>query len=207
MSAVSPQIGSVREGVWLWVLCHRLGSMVNNLTMPDPSSDRDPALHSKAGCWDIMSDTFRAGSFLGWHRHKNGWLEPSRTLYINQCTSAWYVTLSPLSGGCGISMIVLPVDDPIRPSKVFVIELAPPVLGLHNNPQPAKGILVYTVDATVRDQQSPLVIMPKTTTNNNEYGPLCEAAHDVGDDVSVVMGGVSLGVKVIQKIGDCYHIS
>jgi hypothetical protein len=73
--------------------------------------------------------------------------------------------------------------------------------------RPAKGILVYTVDATVRDQQSPLVIIPKTTTNNNEYGPLCEAAYDVGDDVSVVTGGVSLGVKVIQTIGDCYHIS
>ena len=34
MSAVSPQVGSVREGVWLRVLCHRLGRMVNNLTMP-----------------------------------------------------------------------------------------------------------------------------------------------------------------------------
>ena len=34
MSAVSPQVDSVREGVWLRVLCHGLGRMVNNLTMP-----------------------------------------------------------------------------------------------------------------------------------------------------------------------------
>src|SRR5215510_8958414 len=34
MSAVSLQVDSVREGVWWRVLCHRLGRMVNNLTMP-----------------------------------------------------------------------------------------------------------------------------------------------------------------------------
>jgi len=37
--AVSPQVGSVREGVWLRVLCHRLGRMVNNLTMPPEMLD------------------------------------------------------------------------------------------------------------------------------------------------------------------------
>ena len=34
MSAVSPQIDSVCKGVWLRVVCHGLGRMVNNLTMP-----------------------------------------------------------------------------------------------------------------------------------------------------------------------------
>src|SRR5262245_48923395 len=34
MSAVSPQVDSVCKGLWWRVLCHRLGRMVNNLTMP-----------------------------------------------------------------------------------------------------------------------------------------------------------------------------
>src|SRR5947207_1051090 len=34
MSAVAPQVGSVREGVWRRVLCHGLGRMVNKLIMP-----------------------------------------------------------------------------------------------------------------------------------------------------------------------------
>src|SRR5204863_1093838 len=84
---------------------------------------------SKAGSWDIMSDTFRAGSFLGWHRHKNGWLDASRKLYISQTTSRWDLTLSPLSGTCGTSMVVLPIVNPAKPSYVFVIDLAPLILG------------------------------------------------------------------------------
>jgi hypothetical protein len=34
MSAASPEVSWVCEGVWLRVLCHGLGRMVNNLTMP-----------------------------------------------------------------------------------------------------------------------------------------------------------------------------
>jgi hypothetical protein len=165
---------------------------------------------SKAGPWDIMSDTFRAASFLGWHRHKNGWLDASRILYISQTTPGWDVTLSPLSGSCGTSMVVLPIDNPAKPSKVFVVELAPPILGrVHQgDPRPAKGVLVYTVDATIRDMNSPLVVIPKTAESHNDvYGHLCDAAYDVGDHISVPIGTVSLAVKVNQKIGDCYNVT
>src|SRR5216684_1854882 len=74
------------------------------------------------------SDIFHCVNFLGWHRHKKEWLDPWRKLYIDQRT-AWYTTLSPVSGGCGLSMVVLPIDDATRPSKVFVIEVAQPILG------------------------------------------------------------------------------
>jgi hypothetical protein len=112
-------------------------------------------------------------------------------------------------------MIVLPIDSPLKPSKVFVIELAQPVLGLPGNiPRPANGVLVYTVDATVPDQNQPLVVLPKRAPANESeytqlhrvYGPLCEAAFEVGDQKTFVVGGVSLGLEVIQKTGDCYNI-
>jgi hypothetical protein len=164
---------------------------------------------SKAGPWDIMSDTFRAASFLGWHRHKNGWLDDSRKLYISQSTPGWSVTLSPLSGSCGTSMVVLPIDNPAKPSRVFVIELAPPILGRINHPpRPANGVLVYTVDATTPDMQSPLRVIPKTAESQNDvYGHLCDAAYDVGDHMSVPLSTVFLSVTVNQKIGDCYNIT
>ena len=186
-------------------LVHETGHLFD---LPDLYSDR--AENSKAGSWDIMSDTFRAGSFLGWHRHKNGWLDSARTLYINHPTTGWYVNVSPLSGACGVSMVVLPIDDPARPSKVFVIELAPPILGRHNNPRPAKGVLVYTVDATIPTLQSPLVVIPKTATasvpGSSEYGALPDAAYDVGDRMSVAIGRASLAVEVVQQIGSCYNV-
>ena len=107
-------------------------------------------------------------------------------------------------------MVVLPVDNPAKPSKVFVVELAPPILGTVNkgNPRPAKGVLVYTVDATTPDLQSPLVVIPRTANSGNDaYGPLCDAAYDVGDHMSVAIGTVSLALRVNQKIGDCYNIT
>src|SRR5207244_2575997 len=125
---------------------------------------------------------------LGWHRHKNGWLEASRKLYLTQPASDSGITLSPLSGSCGTSMVVLPIDNPAKPSKVFVIELAPPILGKKTDtPRPAKGVLVYTVDATIPDLNSPLVVIPNPKTppsTDDLYGPLCNAAYDVGDSMS-----------------------
>src|SRR5215471_3053502 len=111
-------------------------------------------------------------------------------------------------------MIVLPIDHPVKPSKIFVIELAPPILGYPNsNPRPANGVLVYTVDATVPDLQSPLGIIPGKTypktahARDDPYGPLRDAAYDVGDQMSVTVAGASLAVKVNQKIGECYNIT
>jgi len=151
-----------------------------------------------------MSDIFHCASFLGWHRHKNGWLDPWRKHYINQATDAWYATLSPLSTSCG-SMVVLAIDDATRPSKAFVIELAQPLLGTDNTSR-GEGILVYTVDATVPSLQSPLVILPRTVSNSDLYGALYEAPYGVGDDISFDVAGASLGVKVIQKFGSSYNV-
>ena len=153
-----------------------------------------------------MSDIFHSVSFLGWHRHKNGWLPVSRATYINAGTPAWYGTLSPLSGSCGLSMVVLPVDDVHHPSKVFVIELAQPVLGT-NGQYWGEGVLVYTVDATIDTLESPVVIIPRQVSDSPDYGYLYEAPYGVGD-VAHARGPapVALAVTVLQKFGSCYNI-
>src|SRR4029077_16788630 len=148
--------------------------------LPDLYPSGGGAYNSEAGCWPIMSDIFHSVSFLGWHRHKNGWLPASRATYINAGTPVWYGTLSPLSGSCGLSMVVLPVDDVHHPSKVFVIELAQPVLGT-NGQYWGEGVLVYTVDAAIDTLESPVAIIPRQVSGSPDYGYLYEAPYGVGD--------------------------
>ncbi len=53
-----------------------------------------------------MSSSGRASGFIGWHRHKFGWLEDDRKTYLTE--GAHKLTLTPLDGDDGISMIVVP---------------------------------------------------------------------------------------------------
>jgi M6 family metalloprotease-like protein len=159
---------------------------------------------SEAGCWSIMSDIFRAVSFLGWHRHKNGWLPGSRATYIADSTPGWYGTLHPLSGTCGLSMIVLPVDDVHHPSKVYAIELAQPVLG-RSGEWWGDGVLVYSIDATIPTGESPVVVFPRQRSSSPDYGYLYEAPYGVGD-VADIPGPPALKVTVLQRFGASYSV-
>ncbi|MEI7955522.1 MAG: hypothetical protein WCJ66_10180, partial [Verrucomicrobiota bacterium] len=47
------------------------------------------------GPWDIMSDAGRSSGFLGWHRHKLGWLDANRKAYLTK--NAQSLELTPLS--------------------------------------------------------------------------------------------------------------
>ena len=69
-----------------------------------------------------MSSAGQAPGFIGWHRHKFGWLGNDRKTYLT--SGSRKLTLTPLDGREGLSMIVVPADDPANPSKVFVVECA-----------------------------------------------------------------------------------
>jgi M6 family metalloprotease-like protein len=208
--APSPS-GEIRLGVTLGTdsytnrfinLVHEVGHLFG---LPDLYPYGGGADNSLAGCWAIMSDIFHAVSFLGWHRHKNGWLSPSRKTYLAQNTSAWYATLSPLSGACGLSMVVLPIDDALNPSKVFVVEVVQPVLGSDNTLW-GDGVLLYTVDATIPTGSSPVVIIPKTTSTSPVYGYLYQAPYLLNDTVSHTEGSASITLEILQKFGFSYNI-
>jgi M6 family metalloprotease-like protein len=169
----------------------------------DPSGGG--ADNPEVGCWDIMSDIFDSVSFLGWHRHKNGWLSSSRKTYLSQSISSWYATLSPLSGSCGLSMVVLPLNNAHHPSKVLVVELAQPVLG-SDNQYWGDGVLVYTVDATIASGSSPVVIIPNKISTSPVYGSLYEAPYQLGDTMMYTEGTTSITMKVLQKFASSYNI-
>ena len=111
------------------------------------------------GPWDIMSAAGRASGFLGWHRHKLQWLDADRKTYAVKGKNQF--DLMPLNAKSGLSMIAIPTDDPAKPSKVFVIELAQPYRVLKDKPGTATGVLVYSVDAKLASGQNQVVVYPK----------------------------------------------
>jgi M6 family metalloprotease-like protein len=124
-----------------------------------------------AGPWDIMSEAGRSTGFLGWHRHKLKWLDADRKAYLTKNAQA--LELTPLSASSGVSMIVVPVGDPARPGKVFVIEVAQSIRPGEEAAANAGGVLIYSVDATLATGQNPVVVYPRAG--------LDEAAFHAGD--------------------------
>ena len=102
-------------------------------------------------------------------------------------------------------MVVLPIDDPQCPSKVFVIELAQPMKGATNGVG-CEGVLVYSVNSMIPTGHSPVVLYPKTVSNSPELGYLYEAPYGMNDSVSFIEGGTRLTLTVLQRFGSCYHL-
>jgi len=144
-----------------YVLAHELAHCMG---LPDlytyTSKVPEDAPRNPLGPWDIMSSAGQATGFIGWHRHKLGWLDDDRKTYLTQ--GSHQLTLTPLSADEGISMIVVPSDNADKPSKVFVIEVAQPirVRGNKQAPEPG-GVLVYSVDATLPTGQNPVILYPR----------------------------------------------
>lgn len=111
------------------------------------------------GPWDIMSSAGNATGFLGWHRHKLEWLDADRKTYLTSGTTR--LTLTPLDADHGVSMVVVPVDDPAKPSKVFVLEVAQARRFGDGRLTGAEGVLVYSVDAKLATGQNPVIVYPK----------------------------------------------
>ena len=128
----------------------------------------DDAPRNPLGPWDIMSSAGQATGFIGWHRHKFGWLNADRKAYLTEGTHQ--LTLTPLSGSEGVSMIVVPADDPAKPSKVFVVECAQPIRAKKDAPKPG-GVLVYSVDATLPSGQNAVVVHPREDKVNAAFHP------------------------------------
>lgn len=120
-----------------------------------------------AGPWDIMSSAGNASGFLGWHRHKLEWLDADRKTYLTSGTTR--LTLTPLDADRGISMVAVPTDDPAKPSKVFVVEVAQARRYGEGKQTEAGGVLVYGVDAKLPTGENPVIVYPKESIGNAPF--------------------------------------
>lgn len=149
----------------------------------------EDAPRNPLGPWDIMSQTRNATGFIGWHRHKFGWLGDDRKTYLTEGTHK--LTLTPLSADEGVSMIVVPADNPESPSKVFVVEVAQPIR-VNNNPPKPGGVLVYSVDATLATGRNPVAVYPRRDKIHAAFHEGDGFAHD----------DAPLSVRVLAKNED-----
>ena len=131
-----------------------------------------PGPKNPVGPWDIMSDATGATGFLGWHRHKLNWLDADRKTYVSK-KGTHKLQLTSLAAASGCSMIVVPVDDPASPSKVFVIEVAQSIRLKRDTYSKAEGVLIYSVDASIETGRNPVIVYPRTEIR--------EAAFHAGD--------------------------
>ena len=184
-------------------LVHETGHLFG---LPDLYPGGGFAEDSLAGCWCLMSDIFRASGFIGWHRHKCGWLAEDRKRYLPQ-TGGTRETLTPLQEREGVSMVVIPADDAGRPSKVWVVEIAQPVFAKSGTEQSGiEGVLLYRVDATIESGKTPLVIVPKIRSNSPKFGNLFEAPFQPGDTISDSFGNRRLDLAVGSRSGTAYEV-
>lgn len=155
-----------------------------------------------AGPWDLMSGAGNATGFLGWHRHKLEWLDADRKTYLTSGTTQ--LTLTPLDADHGISMVVIPVADPEKPSKVFVLEVAQARRYGNDKTLKGEGVLVYTVDATLATGQNPVIVYSKESISKAPFLPGDRFQHDDAPFIMEVIeqnpkDGYLLDIRFISK--------
>jgi M6 family metalloprotease-like protein len=153
---------------------------------------------SKAGCWDLMSDIFHCDSFLGWHRYKNGWLDPQRLYSVAGNVQELEIPLVSLKRSDGVAVIVVPLDGSEHPAKILCIELTQSHRRQSETLRP-DGVLMYTVDARIATGQSPVHIRPKQISHSPELGYLYEAPFLMNDSISFVENTMQIDVTVLQR--------
>lgn len=174
-----------------YVLAHETGHLMG---LPDLYSYRDAkGPKNPTSVWDIMSAAGKASGFLGWHRHKLKWLDADRKVYL--VSGKHKIKLMPLDATAGVSMIVAPVGDPRKPSKVFVIEVAQPI---QRSEKKTIGVLVYSVDATIASGQNAVVVYP---TSEPENAPI-----QVGEKFSHQDAPFTLNVLKLNDDGRSYLV-
>ena len=108
--------------------------------------------------------------------------------------------LTPLPGSTGTSMIVVPADNPVNPSKVYAFELAQLIQG-RDGTTTGDGVLIYSVDASVPTGKSPVNIVPAKRSTSPVYGELFEAPFSAGSTFDDPALPFSLSVKAKSTDG------
>jgi M6 family metalloprotease-like protein len=148
------------------VLIHETGHI---LGLPDLYLYDVPGLWSlfrAVGGWDMMSSLDPGSHFLAWEKWKLGWLEPSQLACLEQ-PGELTTTVTPLEVDGGLKAIVLPTG----PSSALVVE-ARRRIG-QDGRICREGVLVYTVDASVRSGSGPVRVHAAQPDRSSELRDRC----------------------------------
>ena len=183
------------------VLVHETGHLFG---LPDLylfHVDADELL-TPAGAWDIMCDLDQGRHFLGWHKYKLGWLDESQLIHFNSDELA--VTLTSLETAHGVKMIVLPGE---HSSQLYIVEVAQ-ALGEAEQFRD-KGLLVYTVDASVATGHEPVSVLKcGTAEEDSAVGPRCNAYLAPGENRLLELAiGARIEVTNRKRIGADFEVT
>jgi M6 family metalloprotease-like protein len=153
------------------ILIHETGHI---LGLPDLYDVADPGLWSPfrfTGGWDTMSSLDPGSHFLAWEKWKLGWLEPSQLACLEQ-RGELTATVAPLEVDGGLKAIVLPTG----PSSALVVE-ARGRIG-QDGRLCREGVLVYTVDASVRSGSGPVHVHAAQPDRSAELRDRCGSLYN-----------------------------
>lgn len=155
-----------------------------------------------AGAWDIMCDLDQGRHFLGWHKYKLGWLDESQLIYFN--SGELSVTLTSLATAHGVKMIVLPSE---HSSQLYIVEVAQ-ALG-EDEQFREKGLLVYTVDASVATGHEPLSVLDcGAAEEDSAVGLRCNAYLAPGENrLLALANGARVEVTNRKRIGADFEVT
>ena len=184
------------------VLVHETGHLFG---LPDLylfHVDATGSILTPAGAWDIMCDLDHGRHFLGWHKYKLGWLDEPQLIYFS--SGEICATLTSLESAHGVKMIVLPSE---HSSQLYIVEVAQP-LG-EDGWFRDKGVLIYTVDASVATGHHPVSVLDcSTAAEDGEVGIRCNAYLAVGQSRDVQLpNGARVEVTNLKRIGSGFEVS
>lgn len=189
---------------WRWgglVLAHESG---HTLGLPDlytfeaaPGSD-PPNYHAAVGGWDLMGlISGQAPEYFAWHRWMLGWLRDSEVACLRPDAETT-VRLSAVETGRGTAMAVLPLDE----HRALVVESRKPLR--YDQEIAAGGVLLYTVDTTVRTGSGPIQVLD--TTPGSSLG-LDDAPLGAGRSWTDSVSGTTVTVESGSDSGDVARVT
>ncbi len=180
------------------VLIHETGHILGLPDLYDVPNPNFWTAFRYAGSWDMMSWNEPGLHFLAWEKWKLGWLEPSELTCLDEPGQVT-TTISPLARPGGLKAIVVRTG----PSSAFVIE-ARRRIG-EDARLCETGVLVYSVDASVRTGYGPVRVHPAQRDSGGDVydrcGPLNNATFDSarGEENLFVNDAAGIRMKVLSS--------
>ena len=159
--------------------------------------------HDWVGAWSMM-DTANPPSahFLAWDKWLLGWLtaDQVRGLTGSGAIDGW---LTPSEAPGGVKLLVVPTSD----HTLYAVEVRR--ASGEDRMLSDQGVLVYTVDSSVRNGQGPIRLRQAHASDPSQVGrcgPIWNSAFDLGlGEVATYEDG-TIKVDVLETDGTNYHV-